>query len=38
MAKIGLTEGFVLIPEGWHVFKITKVTYKEEFGKIVNYR
>lgn len=34
MAKIGLTEGFVLIPKGWHVFKITKVTYKEEFGKM----
>lgn len=34
MAKIGLTGGFSLIPEGTHVFKITKVTYKEEFGKM----
>ena len=23
MAKIGLTEGFTLIPEGTHVFQIT---------------
>ena len=34
MAKIGLTEGFSLIPEGTHIFKITAVTYKEEFGKL----
>lgn len=34
MAKIGLTEGFTLIPEGTHVFKITNVNYKEEFGKM----
>lgn len=34
MAKIGLTGGISLIPEGTHVFKITKVTYKEEFGKM----
>lgn len=34
MAKIGLTEGFSLIPEGTHVFKITDVKYKEEFGKL----
>lgn len=34
MAKIGLTEGFTLVPEGTHVFKITKVVYKEEFGKL----
>ena len=34
MAKIGLTEGFSLIPEGTHVFKITDVKYKEDFGKL----
>lgn len=34
MAKIGLTEGFILIPEGTHTFKITAVKYKEEFGKM----
>lgn len=34
MAKIALTEGFTLIPEGTHIFKITDVNYKEEFGKL----
>lgn len=35
MAKIGLSDGgFTLIPEGTHVFKITKVNYKEDFGKL----
>ena len=34
MAKIGLSEGFTLIPKGVHVFQITKVTYKEDFGKM----
>lgn len=34
MAKIGLSEGFSLIPEGTHVFKITGVNYKEDFGKM----
>lgn len=34
MAKIGLSEGFTLIPEGTHVFKITGVNYKEAFGKL----
>ena len=34
MAKIGLTDGFKLIPEGSHVFKISKVDYKEEYGKM----
>ena len=32
--KIGLTEGFSLIPEGSHVFQITEVKYKEDFGKM----
>lgn len=34
MAKIALTEGFSLIPEGTHIFKIIEVSYKEEFGKL----
>ena len=34
MSKITLTEGFTLIPEGDHVFKITEVSYKEDFGKL----
>ena len=34
MAKIPLTSGFQLIPEGSHVFQIVKVDYKEEFGKM----
>lgn len=34
MAKISLSEGFSLIPEGTQVFKITEVIYKEEFGKL----
>jgi len=35
MAKIGLSEGtFTLIPEGTHIFKITGVSYKEDFGKM----
>jgi hypothetical protein len=34
MAKIGLSEGFSLIPKGIHVFKIVEVNYKEDFGKM----
>ena len=34
MAKIGLTEGFTLIPKGTHVFQIVEVNYKEDFGKM----
>lgn len=34
MSKIKLTEGFSVIPEGTHVFKITDVKYKEDFGKL----
>lgn len=37
MAKIGLTEGFTLIPEGTHIFQITDVKYKEDFGKLEVY-
>lgn len=35
MAKIKLMDtGFQLIPEGWYIFKITKVTYDEDFGEL----
>lgn len=34
MAKIGLSEGFTLIPEGIYVFKVVEVNYKEAFGKL----
>lgn len=34
MAKIKLTDGFSLIPEGTHIFRINAVNYKEEFGKL----
>jgi hypothetical protein len=34
MATIKLTEGFSLIPEGTHIFKITNVDYKEAYGKL----
>ena len=35
MARIPMTSGFTLIPEGEHVFRIYDVTYDEEFGKLV---
>ncbi len=34
MARIPMTSGFVLIPEGTYVFGIYAATYDEEFGKI----
>lgn len=35
MAKIPLSSGtFTVIPEGHYIFKITKVEYKETFGKL----
>lgn len=34
MAKIPLSTGFSVIPEGTYVFMITKVNYKEDFGKM----
>lgn len=34
MARITLTNGFSLIPEGTHVFKIVNVDYKDKFGKL----
>ena len=35
MALIHLAGGFTLIPEGEHLFTITSVEYKEDFGKIL---
>lgn len=37
MAKIALSSGYSLVPEGTHVFKITDVKYKEAFGKMEIY-
>ncbi len=34
MARIPMTSGFMLIPEGTYVFRIYAATYDEEFGKI----
>lgn len=34
MARIPMTSGFTLIPEGEYIFKIYDVTYDEDFGKI----
>lgn len=34
MARIPMTSGFMLIPEGTYVFRIYDATYDEEFGKI----
>ncbi len=34
MAKIALTSGYSIPPEGHQVFKITDVSYKEQFGKL----
>lgn len=34
MGLIKLTEGFSLISEGEHTFKVDEVVYKEEFGKL----
>ena len=35
MARIPLTGGFTLIPEGTHIFRIYKVDYDANFGKLV---
>lgn len=37
MAKIALSDGFSLLPEGEQVLKITDVKYKEAFGKMEIY-
>lgn len=34
MARIPMTNGFTLIPEGEYVFRIYEVKYDEDFGKI----
>jgi hypothetical protein len=34
MARISMTSGFVLIPEGEYIFRIYDAKYDEEFGKI----
>lgn len=34
MGKISLSEGFTVIPEGTHIFKIVEANYKESFGKL----
>lgn len=34
MARIPMTSGFTLVPEGEHVFKIYDVDYDEAFGKL----
>ena len=34
MAKIRMTGGFQMIPEGVHVLKITDAQYDEDFGKV----
>ena len=35
MAIIPMTSGFTLCPKGVHIFRIYKVEYNEEFGKLV---
>jgi len=34
MARIPMTSGFTLIPEGEHIFRIFGVEYKEDFGNL----
>lgn len=34
MARIPMTSGFILIPEGIYIFRISDATYDEDFGKI----
>lgn len=35
MATITMTSGFTLVPEGTHIFRIYKVDYNEEFGRLI---
>ena len=37
MARIPMTSGFTLIPEGTYVFRIYDVSYDETFGKMIEY-
>ena len=34
MARIPMTSGFMVIPEGEYVFRIYDATYDEDFGRI----
>lgn len=34
MARIGMSSGFSICPEGKHIFRIYDVVYQEDFGKI----
>ena len=34
MGRIALSDGYSLIPEGSHIFKIVGASYKEQFGKL----
>jgi hypothetical protein len=35
MATITMRSGFTLVPEGTHIFRIYKVDYNEEFGRLI---
>ena len=37
MAQIKMTSGFTVCPEGVHIFRIYKVDYNQEFGKLTIY-
>ena len=37
MATIQLTSGFTVCPEGTHIFRIYKVDYNQDFGKLTIY-
>ena len=37
MAQIKMTSGFTVCPEGVHIFRIYKVDYDQDFGKIIVY-
>ena len=37
MAQIKMTSGFTVCPEGVHIFRIYKVDYDQDFGKITVY-
>lgn len=37
MAQIKMTSGFTVCPEGVHIFRIYKVDYNQEFGKLTVY-
>ena len=37
MAMIPMTSGFSICPKGVHIFRIYKVDYNEEFGKLIVY-